>query len=519
MLPQAKHSKTITEHEIKDLQLENKDLAKDARNLIDLSHKTLILLDTPSRGLFGALMSLLSHDQYEAEYEFADTTNTGISTKVNILRGWPAVIFAQAIDYSNYSRWPEVQRRFIITNPNMDPTKYNAAIDLMTDKFGAPDFVYQAKVVSREDKDTARDMISDIKQALLEITGLSTEPGENNVIVPYRTPLNKSLARQKASDMTMGYRLFSFLSLLPQINFYSRPHLQVVDPNREILYIQRIPFALFEDLKEAAYLMEYADGVRPYVLMWYHQVFLPTFNAMTGPNSRVNGKGEQLVEKAIAINTKQLAKTTEEIQLKIMSAKQIRENYIEPLINQGYIDKIDSELDRRTDIYYPVILKISKLGDSGNPPNLSQDSKIQVIDSTIFPNKTYVKTSILTDCNYTISKGLQYKIISPDKKEISIDELVDNYYTDADNYFSLKTQSQNVYSQSGENRGESEQNHDDNTKSVTSEIKQSEKLGGSGQSPNLSTFQQSTGTICDQCGETLNPDPHFASLHNCEGTN
>jgi len=382
----------------------------------------------------------------------------------------------------------------------MDPTKYNAAIDLMADKFGSPDFVYQAKVISREEKDAAREMISDMKQALLEITGRSTEPGENNVIVPYRTPLNKSLARQKASDMTMGYRLFSFLSLLPQINFYSRPHLQVVDPSRNILYIQRIPFALFEDLKEAAYLMEYADGVRPYVLMWYRQVFLPTFNAMIGPNTRVNSKGEQLEENVIAVNTKQLAKATEELQLRIMSPKQIRENYIEPLINQGYIDNIDSVLDRRTHIYYPIILKISKLGDSDNPPNLSQQTKIEVLDLTIFPDKTYVKTSILTDCNYTISTGLEYKIISPDKKEISIDELVDNYYPDADNYFSLKTQSENVYSQSGENRGESQQNQDDTAISITSDTKQSEKLGGSGQSPNLSTFQQSARTICDQEG-------------------
>ena len=30
-----------------------------------------------------------------------------------------AVIFAQAIDYSHYQRYPEIQRRFIITNPKM----------------------------------------------------------------------------------------------------------------------------------------------------------------------------------------------------------------------------------------------------------------------------------------------------------------------------------------------------------------------------------------------------------------
>ena len=109
--------------------------------------------------------------------------------------------------------------------------------------------------------------------------------------------------------MTMGYRIFSFVSLLSQINFYRRPYLQVVDPNRNILFIQRIPFALFEDLKEAAYLMEYADGVRPYILMWYHQVFLPTYNAKDKPDFRVNSKGVELVEKRIAVTREQLQRS------------------------------------------------------------------------------------------------------------------------------------------------------------------------------------------------------------------
>jgi hypothetical protein len=89
--------------QIDDLKKEKKDLLKDAKKLIDLSHKILVFLDSPRPELFNALMPLLSHDRYEVEYEFVDTNN-GIKTKSNILRGWPAVIFAQAIDYSHYQR-------------------------------------------------------------------------------------------------------------------------------------------------------------------------------------------------------------------------------------------------------------------------------------------------------------------------------------------------------------------------------------------------------------------------------
>jgi hypothetical protein len=518
-------------HDIKDLEQEKKDLMKDARNLIDLSHKTLVLLDTPSRGLFGALMALLSHDHWEVEYEFADTSNTGIATKVNVLRGWPSVIFAQAIDYSSYSRWPEVARRFPITNPNMDRKKYDKAIDLMAKKFGTPDFIYQGRVVSREEKDAARDIILEIKEGLLDLTGCTIESGKNNVIIPYITPLNKSLSRQKASDMTTSYRLFSFLSLIPQINLYSRPYLQVIDPTRKVLFILKIPFATFEDLKEAIYLMEYADGVRPYILMWYHQVFLPTFNAKDKRDSRLNSKGIELVEKRIAVTSEQLSKATENIQNKIISPKQIRESYLEALINQGYVDKIDSELDKRSDIYYPLTSKISKLGDWTNSPNSLQQSKIDVLDPAIFPNKDYIKTSVEAIINYTISKGFQLKIICPDR-EITVVELVDRYYANGVDFFSLKPYPQIVYSECNEKRADPEEKTVANIQSITTERKITEKLDDEVNSPNYINFQKSkldithtsdNGTTsidftkfksCPCCG-ILYPIPEFLLCPNC----
>lgn len=121
--------KRARHQQIKELENKKKDLYKNAKKLIELSHKIIVFLDTPRPELFNALMPLLSHDKYEVEYEFTDTHN-GIKTRSNILRGWPAVIFAQAIDYSHYSRWPEIQRRFIITNPKMTPEKYGQAVDL-----------------------------------------------------------------------------------------------------------------------------------------------------------------------------------------------------------------------------------------------------------------------------------------------------------------------------------------------------------------------------------------------------
>lgn len=425
-------------NKIKQLENNKKDLTNNAKKLIDLSHKTLIFLDSPRPELFSALMPLLSHDKYEVEYEYADTHN-GIKTKTNILRGWPAVIFAQALDYSHYKRFPEIQRRFIITNPKMTTKKYEGAIDLISDKYGLPDIAYQSKVVSDYEKNKTGSIIQDLKQRILELTG-TTEPGKCNIMIPFNESIAKSLPRQKAFDMTTAHRFFTYLSFLPVVNSERRPKIIITDPANP-LFIQIIPIATFEDLRESTYLMEYANGVRPYILEWYNEVFLTTYNKQPDPNSRVNSTGQELIEKRRGLTTRQLADATLELQKKPLSEKQILETYLEPLFNQNYIDRSDSELDKRSYIYYPVLIaQVRKLFEGKESTNLLQNVKIPVIESALFPDRQYLNSRIEDILIYSTGMGLSNKIIDHDKKEITVDQLIDRYYSNPEAYFEIKSE-------------------------------------------------------------------------------
>jgi hypothetical protein len=338
---------------IKGHEKQKKDLLHNAKKLIDLSHKILVFLDTPRPELFSApLMPLLSHDKYEVDYEYVDTHN-GIKTRTNVLIGWPAVIFAQAIDYSHYVRWPEIQRRFIITNPKMNKEKYADAIDLIGERYSLPDFAYQQKIVSDTEKDQVRDVIQDIKNRMLDVSG-KIEPGKNSVMIPYNEAITKSLPRDRAFDMTTANRFFGFLSLLPLINMDTRPRIIFREKGDPVTKI--IPFALFDDLQESIFLMEYANGVRPYVLEWYYDVFVIAFEAKTEPDFKLNSKREITNEKRKAVTTEQLVDKTKEVYNRTYTTKQILDTYVSPLVNQGYIDKTDSDLDKRSNIYYPVII-------------------------------------------------------------------------------------------------------------------------------------------------------------------
>ncbi|HSF50499.1 MAG TPA: hypothetical protein VLA74_07050, partial [Nitrososphaeraceae archaeon] len=337
---------------VKKLEREKKNLLKDARKLIDLSNKIIIFLDTPSEQLLSGLLPLLSHDRYEIEYEFTDTHN-GIQTRNNVLRGWPAVIIAQALDYSHSPRFPEYQRRFITTNPTMSTEKFNEAVNLISNKFSNPDLIYQHDIVSYEEKDKARIIVKGLKEQIQDIYR-DVKPGKNNVIIPFSDLILDSLPKEKAEDMTRANRFYTYLSFLPVVNFHKRPRITIVkkgDTN-----IQTIPIATFEDLQNTVSLMEYSDGIRPYILEWFNEVFRKAFEDKGNvKDSKTDSKGEKLEETIVAVTSQDLIRKHKEKHNETLTSHKLLQSYLYPLMNHGYIDSIDSVIDKRAKIYYPLI--------------------------------------------------------------------------------------------------------------------------------------------------------------------
>lgn len=410
-----KNLKAALKAQIKELEKEKGELYKQAKKLIDLSHKTIIFLDTPPQGLLNAIMSLLSHDEYEVEYDYVDTNN-GIKTHSNVLRGWPVFIFAQALDTSDHKRYAEIQRRFIITNPRMDQEKYKAAIELIGRKYSLPDFMYQKLVVSDEQKDQAREIIKGLKDKILDLTG-SVDPGRNNVCIPFERAIIEAASKKRASDMTTTERIFGYLTLLAQVNVDKRPVILFRKIGHPIT--EKIPLATFDDLKEALFLMQYSNGVRPYIVEWFNDVLLFTHNGKSGPDSRikwVGSKEQTIYETRIGVTSQELADATMRIKGKKLSAKQIRESHLFTLINEGYVDSVPSELDKRADIYFPVIE--DKIGDTA-----------VLTQSLTFDPQIDIRGSILALMDIDSEKAVL--------NSENIDQLME-YYKDPENYFGKK---------------------------------------------------------------------------------
>ena len=431
-----KPTKSALKASIMEYEHDKSELSSKSKKLIDLSHKVLIFLDTPPAELLGAIMTLLSHDEYETEYYYVDTHN-GIRTRTNVLRGWPAVIFAQATDMGNYRRYEEIQRRFIFTNPRMDRAKYEAAIDLTADSFGIPDFMYQAKVLDQQETDKCKALILQIKTEMLELVSKIRPDKNQRVFIPFSDAVKSSLPKTKGFDMTTSNRLYNFLSLLPIINYTKRPRLVTVDPNDDRdIPIEITPIALFEDLQEAISIMEYSSGLRPYQLEWYEKVFLVEYRNKTTEDSRYI-RNQEVTEKIIAVTTEQLARRTKEVFNRYITSKKILETYLEPLMNEGYIDKTGSDLDHRSNIYYPLVdaPKVFDYSIRDQSNNILHIPRIIVRDIAVYPYRQAIISKIEEVYRYSIRKGFRTTIKNNDWNNMTPNELADRYYDNVEGYF------------------------------------------------------------------------------------
>jgi hypothetical protein len=205
---------------------------------------------------------------------------------------------------------------------------------------------------------------------------------------------------------------------------------------------------LFEDLQEAMYLMENASGLRPYQVEWFERVFLPTFNEKENePDHKMRSNNDTVYEDIVAVTTEQLAAKNKQVYGRILTSQKIDETYLEPLINEGYVDSANSMIDKRAKIYYPLVENVTmfdvstekdkKLFEKAQLNNLFQHLRLIVKDPENYPDKHNISLEIRGVQKYSIEKGLQTVIKDSNWHDMNIDELIDKYYGNPENSFKI----------------------------------------------------------------------------------
>src|SRR5206468_10298372 len=324
-------------------------------------------------------MSLLSSDTTGDQiYMFTDKLASGkLESKQNIIRGSPAMFATRTIDDTRNQRFEETNRRFINITPNVTPEKIKDANALIWQRYGLTSEEYDETVVTTEDKEKAKHIVT-VLCAKSKNHGKYFKAKQASVRIPFlysiETPYNSEWA------MTVNGRMVRYLTIITKIHMDNRPRLVRKD-NPNFFY----PISTFTDLKETLELMERAgSNVRPYLAEWYNDEFLPTFNAEGSQvRSRTENIGENnertLAEDYVAVTSKQLCETTN------VSNEVLRHKYIDPLVNQGLINKVRSNIRKNENIYFPVDAKGENIFSLYR--GKGRDFRLHVKNPRLYPSK------------------------------------------------------------------------------------------------------------------------------------
>jgi hypothetical protein len=385
---------------------ELEELVESAKTEIDLSGKILVFLEPPHRELWNLLKPILSHDLVKIDFPYVDRTDReGILTKKVVVKGWPACVFCSARDESAWEVWPEIQSRFLITSPNMNKQKYFEANVLIAQKKGLPNLLKQHVLVSDKDLDIAKQCVQFLKNQIKSFytaNHASYDKNTNSVWIPCGGILSEALPSSKGSDNRVTERIFSFLNVISLAKGHLRPKLEYGP--------EKLVIATLDDLAEVLHITQNVSGMPTHKMQFFNEIFVPLFNSKETADDDGNKE-----EKRIAVTTRQLADYYKQETGKVLTTDAVRKIYLEELENNGYIDKEDSELDKRLKIYWPIVdfkiptpeeqqEKIKKCGIETQSRNFLQYSKILLPKNYMKIKRDWLKLEILALLEYGIER-------------------------------------------------------------------------------------------------------------------
>jgi hypothetical protein len=353
---------------IEELEDQLDKVKSEARTQINLNNKILVFLEPPNIELWNGLKPVLSHDRPEIEFPFTNRTEKlGIETKKVVVRGAPVCIFCSAKDESKSEWWEEIENRFFITSPNTNEEKFYLANELTANRKGLPRQLKKRLLVQTSDEILAKKCVEYTKQQILKLSKSHLKPNEvgndleDSVWIPYKDELVKFLPSKEGVDMRSAKKIFSLIETVTLANAHLRKKLKLQigagggtdyydeDEDEEVT-----PIASLQDLYEVLKLVKDASSIPAHKSDFFWNYFVPCFQAKDGKPDRDEKK--ELEEKIVGVTSKQLAEYCRHRKgLKNYGSENIRKTFLEYLRRVGYIDNVESVIDKRSDVYYPII--------------------------------------------------------------------------------------------------------------------------------------------------------------------
>jgi len=283
---------------------------KNSYELVDLTGKILLFLESPNRRTFNMLRPILSHDSYRISYKFTDKNSKGsLRTHHTIIQGWPATIFLSAKDQVI----EELATRSFTCSPVETSDKFAAANKITNLKSKAP-WIFDEQ---EEKKNVIRELIRIVKKNI----------EERDVIIPYN--IHAFYPSKIRRDMRDFQHLNQLIKCVTALYFYQRPKVKRNDKEYYLAAPLDVEFAfnLMSVIIEPT-----RTGVSQKILDFYHNII----------KKREQWLLKDLVTEYNAVFTPK------------RSGKTIR-RYLGHLEDIGYITCEEDEEDKRKNLFIPLL--------------------------------------------------------------------------------------------------------------------------------------------------------------------
>jgi len=288
------------------------EVMKKTYTLIELSGKTLVFLENPDFETFHMLYPILSHDTERIEYRFVDKLAKGqMRTMHVIIQGWPATVFLTV----DRRYMEELATRSLTVTPENSKEKIEAANQLTNMKNCYP----WLSCESEELKKT---------KAIIEAIRTWFEASGADIIVPFEG-LHQFFPSSIVRDMRDFQHFTQLLKAITALHLFQRPLITmngktfVVSTMYDVAVAINVYSAIFETTR---------TGTEQAILDFYHNIV----------KQKTAWYLKSLTEEYNATATRKVSSDTIRIKL-------------ERLAQIGYVDIEKDDVDKRLNIYKPLI--------------------------------------------------------------------------------------------------------------------------------------------------------------------
>jgi hypothetical protein len=351
--------------------LENKldALIEDAKILIELGGLCLVFLEPPHSETWNILKSTLSHDRYEIEHPYVyEDKGIGFRVKKVVTRGWPSCIFASARDESQWKVWPEIQSRFSVISPNIIPEKFQEGNILISQRKSLPTRMKRKVIVSAQQEEIANKCARYLMQHVKNNMNQDPDEHKDPFWIPYGLILGLALPSEKGTDNRTASRIFSYLRMVALVRSHLRCKMRYYD--------EGLVIPILADLHETLHILQNVSGIPDNKLTMFKDYYWPCYQSKfkeTDGMPRVSHDGKKR-ESVFGITNKEFCEYYKEKTDKILQTRQFRETYVEDWYNNGLIELVDSEINAKQHISYPILMKPEENKEVEGEENKVRDS-------------------------------------------------------------------------------------------------------------------------------------------------